>query len=141
MSAPQSVSRRLLRAASVGLFAVALLGTGASCSRVQPGEELIEPAGPTQIVFINESLEQANVYAVVSGAESIRIGTVMPGRTETLDLPQQMVDRAGTVNIVARLLARTYTPQTGPVSIGRGERLQVRLPMDGRILSILPAQP
>lgn len=135
-----TILRRIQRLARMSLFSSALVGMSASCSRVEPGEEPA-PREPAHIVFINESLDQADVYAVVSGAESIRIGTVMSGRTETLRLPQQVTDRAGTINIVARLLARSFVPQTGPISIGSGERLQVRLPMDGRSLSVLPASP
>jgi len=38
---------------------------------------------------------------------------------------------------VARLLARSNFPQTGPVSLSPGERYEVTLPMDGRLLSFL----
>ena len=74
------------------------------------------------------------------GAEFRRIGTVIPGRTETLNIPSDMAIR-GSLNIVARLLARNEVPQTGPVTIRPGERYQVRLTTDARSLSFLPAEP
>ena len=98
--------------------------------------------GPTQppatIVFSNESLDQATVYVVAPGADFRRIGTVIPGRTEALTVPPEVAIR-GTVNIVARLLARSNVPQTGPVSLTPGERYTVRLQSDGRVLTFLPA--
>ena len=68
------------------------------------------------------------------------VSTVMAGRTEILRVPQQVVDRASAVNIVARPLAQSRSLSTGPVSISRGERLQVRLPMNGSVLSVLPSR-
>ena len=96
----------------------------------------IEP--PATIVFTNESIDQATVYVVAPGADFRRIGTVIPGRTETLTVPSDFTNR-GTVNFVARLLARPEVPQTGTVSISPGRRYQIRLQTDGRMLSFLPA--
>jgi hypothetical protein len=93
---------------------------------------------PAVIVFTNESLDQATVYVVAPGADFRRIGTVIPGRTEALTVPSEFANR-GTVNIVARLLARSEVPQTGPVSLRPGERYEVKLLGDARILSFLPA--
>jgi hypothetical protein len=116
---------------------VALASAAMACGPFRKGA----PAGePAILVFSNQSLDQATVYAVVPGADYIRIGTVMAGRTEELRIPSDMVLRAGTINIVARLLARSNFPQTGPVSISPGERYEVTLPMDGRLLSFLPAR-
>jgi len=96
------------------------------------------PAEPlATLVFSNESLDQATVYVVAPGADFRRIGTVIPGRTETLTVPAEFTNR-GTLNIVARLLARSDVPQTGPVTLRPGERYEVRLQGDGRVLSFLP---
>jgi hypothetical protein len=92
------------------------------------------------VIFTNESIDQATVYVVAPGADFRRIGTVIPGRTETLSVPPDFTNR-GTVNFVARLLARSDVPQTGPVSVVPGERYEIRLQMDGRVLSFLPAAP
>ena len=114
---------------------VSLMLAGTACGSVARGSG--EP--PAVLVFSNESLDQAAVYVVASGADFRRIGTVIPGRTETLSVPADVIARAGTVNIVARLLARNELPQTGPVTLRPGERYQVRLTTDARILSFLPA--
>ena len=95
--------------------------------------------GLASLIFTNESLDQAAVYVIASGVEFRRIGTVIPGRTDTLTIPSDVVARAGTLNIVARLLARNEVPQTGPVTIRPGDLYQVRLTADARALSFLPA--
>jgi hypothetical protein len=143
MSGTRSISRhlRVLSGAALlglALLGVALLGSATSCGPLHRGEGE-EEEQHAEIEFINESLYPADVYAVVSGSESIRIGSVMAGRREILRIPQQMIDRASALNIVARMLAHSRTASSGPLSIGRGERLQVRLPLSGPVLSVLPA--
>jgi len=115
---------------------VGLTLAGAACA--SGGRGSVQP--PAILIFSNESIDQAAVYAVVPGSEFRRIGTVIPGRTETLNVPSDMAIR-GSLNIVARLLARSEVPQTGPVTIRPGERYQVRLTTDARSLSFLPADP
>jgi hypothetical protein len=90
------------------------------------------------IYFTNESLDQADVYGIVPGSRAVRIGTVFAGRTDTLVVPTELL-RLGNVNVVARLLAKSNTPSSGPVSINAGDRLQVRLPVDQKLLVVLPA--
>lgn len=92
----------------------------------------------TFLIFANESLDQATVYVVSPGVEFRRVGTVLAGRTDTLRVPRDLAARGGTLNIVARLLARPEVPQTGPVTILPGETYQVRLATDAKILSFLP---
>jgi hypothetical protein len=92
----------------------------------------------TTIIFTNESLDQATVYIVGPSIEFRRIGTVFAGRTDTLTVPPELTTVGGPINIVARLLARSDVPQTGPVSIRPGERYQVRLPLSSRLISFLP---
>jgi hypothetical protein len=95
---------------------------------------------PAVLVFENGSLTQADVFIVSQGLGARRIGTVMAGRTDTLVVPSDITARRASVNIVARQLARSAAPQTGPVSIYPGERYEVRLSTDGRLLSFLPAR-
>src|SRR5687768_6012009 len=90
--------------------------------------------------FTNESLDHATVYAVVSG-QAVRIGTVFAGRTERLVVPPDVAFRGSNVNVVARLLAQSYQPQTGPISLRPGDHLEVRLPINSRALVVLPASP
>jgi hypothetical protein len=130
MRSNPSIGRRLLR-----LAPVLLIFGSAACASLRRG------AGPppAAIVFTNESLDQATVYIVAPGLEFRRVGTVFAGRTDTLTVPADIALRGGTLNIVARMLARSNVAQTGPVSIRPGETYQVRLPMDARLLSFLPA--
>ena len=94
---------------------------------------------PPVVIFANQSMAEAAVYAVSrSGAES-RIGTVQPGRTDTLTVDGAVLGGSGAVTIVARLLAMPQTPSTGPLTLARGERIAVTLPPDARILTVLPA--
>ena len=90
--------------------------------------------------FSNESIEQADVYVVVPGTQAVRVGTVFAGRSETLKVPSTVVSRGGQVNIVARFLARPGTAQSGPIPLRRGERLEIRLPIDQKLLVVLPAR-
>ncbi len=123
------ISRRVRRLAPV----VSILAA-AACGPVRPGTG--QP--PAAVIFENQSLEQATVYIVAPGIQFRRIGTVFAGRTETLTVPADLT-RAGSLNIVARLLARPEVPQTGPVSLYPGERYRVTLPPDAKLLSFLPA--
>ena len=93
---------------------------------------------PALLYFTNESLDQADVFAVTSGNQRIRIGTVFAGRTDTLTGPREIAARGDNVNIVARLLARSATPASGPVPIRPGDHLVVRLPSDQKLLVVLP---
>ena len=126
-----SVGRCVRREVSAAI----VLAAAVSCGPVRRG-----PATePAYIYFTNEALDQAAVYITASGLDLRRIGTVMSSRTDTLVVPSDLTARGGPVNIVARLLARTELPQTGPVTILPGERYQVRLPPDARLLTFLQA--
>lgn len=113
-----------------------LIASVAACSPLRRGPT----QEPAYLIFSNNSLTQADVFIVSPGFGSRRVGTVMSGQTDTLRVPTDIATRGGTVNIVARLLARNLAPQTGPVSILAGEMYEVRLPTDGRLLSFLPAR-
>ena len=94
----------------------------------------------TMVIFTNDSLEQADVYAVISGIDAVRLGTVQPTRTDTLYVPRSVSDRAGQTSLVARLLARTFQPSTGPLSFDGWDVIRIRLSPDGRTLFVLPAR-
>lgn len=93
------------------------------------------------IVFRNESLDQADVFAVAPGLDLVRIGTVFPGRADTLRVRNSILNSGAGVNIVARLLARSNTPSSGVIPLHGGEFYEVRLSSDGRTLSVLPTSP
>jgi hypothetical protein len=136
MTTIRSIPRQIRALSVAAVLGVAISGAAACGPLHHSGEEAERRA---EIEFINESLAPADVYAVVQGSESVRIGTVMAGRSEVLRIPQQMVDRASSLSIVARLLAQSRSLSTGPVTVSRGERIQVRLPMSGGVLSVLPS--
>jgi hypothetical protein len=95
---------------------------------------------PAFLYFTNESLDQADVFAVFPGNQPIRIGTVFAGRTDTLKVPPEVANRGENVNVIARLLARSGVPSSGPISIHPGDVLQVRLPVDQKMLVVLPGR-
>jgi hypothetical protein len=73
------------------------------------------------------------------GSGARRLGTVFAGRTETLTIPRDIAIR-GSINIAARLLARSGIPSTGSIAISPGTHLSIRLPLDEKALYVLPAQ-
>ena len=97
-------------------------------------------AGPTTIVFKNESLEQADVFAVRRSGGALRLGTVFAGHTDTLTIAQGTLPPGETVDFVARLLARSRTPHSGAVAVHPGEWLEVTLPVTANLLGVLPAR-
>jgi hypothetical protein len=132
MTNRHSISDRVRRVAPL-----LLIGLLAACGPTRRGAASVPP---TELLFTNESLSQADVYIVAQGLGTRRIGSVMSGQTATLRVPASLSMRGGVVNIVARLLAHSGTLQTGPVSISPGERYEVRLPSGGRVISFLPAR-
>ena len=109
---------------------------GAGCSRA--AREGPPPSGPPVVTFTNESLDMTTVYAIRSGGDAVRVGTVPPGRTERLRLPVGITN-GGPINIIAVPLAGRRAASTGPLSLGPGERLSITLPVGQNILSVLPA--
>ena len=119
----------------VRLIVIALVAAGAAaCGPFHKGQG----PPPAYLYFTNESLDQADVYAVLSGNQPIRIGTVAAGRTDTLTVPPEISSRGENINVVARLLARSSRPSSGPIPIHPGDRLEVRLPIDQKMLVVLP---
>ena len=122
-----------IRRAMLVAFA-AMIATATACGPFRRGSG--QP--PALLYFTNESLDQADVYAVAPGGSPIRIGTVFGGRTDTLTVPTDIASRNDNVNLVARLLARSAAPSSGPIPIHPGDRLSVRLPIDQKMLVVLP---
>jgi hypothetical protein len=110
-----------------------LLTSVSACGPFRRGQ-----GDPALLIFENASLDQATVYIAVPGVELRRVGTVMAGRTDTLRVPGDLATRGGSLNVVARLLARSEVPQTGPVSLSPGEHYRLRLSNDARMISFLP---
>ena len=117
---------------------IGVLSITAACHNLQNDTAAGELA--SVVIFTNDSPDEAALYAVVSGTQT-RIGTVMSGRTDTLSVPPTIAGSGQTVNFVARPLAKSIRPQTGPISMSPGDWIQVRLPADERLLVVLPARP
>jgi hypothetical protein len=116
---------------------VLLLATVTACGVMRRGTTQQLP--PAVLYFTNESLDQADVYAITSGTQSTRIGTVMSGRTDTLRVPSSILGR-GNINVVVHLVARTVRPSTGTFSLHSGDLYAIRLPADARALVLLPVR-
>jgi hypothetical protein len=118
------------------LAIVALLaGFTAACGPFHRQSDASTPV----IVFVNESIDQAVVYAVAPGGVGrARIGTVLAGRTETLRIPRSVMSGGNSVDIVARTLASARVVRTGPITLSDGNRLQVTLPASENTLTVLP---
>jgi hypothetical protein len=128
---------RVVGSVRSAMLALAIVAA-AACSPFRRGGSGNPPA---VLYFTNESLDQADIYAVSTAGQPVRIGTVFAGRTDTLVVPADIAARADNVNLVARLLARSATPSSGPIPIRPGNRFQVRLPVDQRTIVVLPAEP
>src|SRR5262245_16194826 len=76
------------------------------------------------VIFNNQSLEQADVYAVQSSGR-LRIGTVLSGQKESLKVPASLVTGSSGVAIVARILASSRTPSTGSLTLFPGDTIEV----------------
>jgi hypothetical protein len=119
-------------------FALLAVAALSACHRNRPVSADDSSDEATTIEFRNESLAQADVFVAASGSAARRLGTVFAGRTETLTIPREIAIR-GSITVVARLLARSHTPSTGSLAISPGAHLSVRLPLDERMLYVLPA--
>ncbi len=136
----RSSIRKYTRLAAAGLG----IAAAAACSHTGSGELGGELGrfnqGDALVIFDNQSLDQADVYAVTSGSDLTRIGTVFPGRSDTLRVPASMVANGSGVNIVSRLLAHSYAPSSGILALHPGDIFSVRLSTDGRNIIALPAR-
>jgi len=106
----------------------------AACGPFHHGSE---PEGI--VVFHNQSIDQADVYALGPGGDPTRIGTVFAGKTETLRVPQSVTGGANRVNVIARIFAVGRVVSTGPFTLAPGDSMNVTLSSDERILSVLPS--
>jgi len=114
------------------LSAAALLAGAAACGPFHRGNS------NAYIQFVNQSLDQVDVYAVPLAGDQVRLGTVDGGRTQRLQVPPTAIGGDGMTNIVARVFAKSRAPRTGRIALGPGEALQVTLPNTENTLNVLP---
>ena len=122
-------------------FTAAAVGIGllAGCGRLHTGEAAGDLCSSARVYFSNESLDEAAVYAS-SGSQQVRIGTVMAGRTDTLNVSPTLLSN-GTIYLIARPLARSSVASSGPIAIHGCDELSVRLPAVQNTLIVLPPRP
>jgi len=92
------------------------------------------------VVFHNQSTDQADVYAIGSGGDPIRIGTVFGGRSETLRIPGSVTGGANRVNVIARIFPNGRVVGSGPFELGPGESMDLTLSGDEKVLAALPSR-
>jgi hypothetical protein len=92
------------------------------------------------VVFHNQSPDQADVFALGSGGDPIRIGTVFGGKTESLRVPETVTGGANRVNVIARVFPTGRVVSTGPFSVGPGGSMDVTLTSDEKMMSVLPSR-
>lgn len=63
------------------------LASGPGCASSEPRRQ--RPTGPVLVEITNHNVLDMNVY-VVSGSQTIRLGTVTTNRTETFELPTSL---------------------------------------------------
>ena len=103
----------------------------------------VVPEEPAVVVFENQSLFEATVFATARGGVPRRVGIVAPNRTDTLAIRGDVLAAggAGGLSISVRLLADRRTPTTGPVTVRPGDRFRVTLPTAANVLSVVPDTP
>jgi hypothetical protein len=107
---------------------------GAACGPLHLGSR-----NEATVIFTNDSLQQADVYATIADADAVRIGTVLAARTDTLSVPSSVTTQAGgQTNIYARLLAASARPSTGLITLRPSDVIHVRLTTDARALFVTP---
>jgi hypothetical protein len=92
------------------------------------------------VVFHNQSTDQADVYALGSGGDPLRIGTVFGGRSETLRVPGSVTGGANRVNVIARIFPTGRVVGSGPFELAPGESMDLTLSSDERVLAALPSR-
>ena len=90
------------------------------------------------VLFNNQSLNQADVYAVRTGGPQIRIGSVIANRRETLRVPSSMTAAGSDLTIVARTVSANRVARSGPIPLVAGDTIEVTLSIDERALTVLP---
>ena len=107
--------------------------TIAGCGPFHRGAQL-EP----EILFRNQSIDQADVYAMGPGGDPIRIGTVFGEKTERLKV--QDVGASDRVNIIARIFPSSRIVASGAFTLVPGGVMEVTLPSSENTLAVLPAR-
>jgi hypothetical protein len=129
---------RLPRRLALASLAGALLLPASGCKSLFGRTTSPQPGA--RLSFVNQSTDQASVFAVATSGEQYRIGSVPAGRTETLTIPHSVLGSGPTVTIVARRLATTRGVSSGPITVRPGDEFTITLPPSGNALAVLPGR-
>ncbi|HEX8847924.1 MAG TPA: hypothetical protein VF761_00155 [Gemmatimonadaceae bacterium] len=122
-------------------FRVALLALAVAASGCGPRHGTPRPVEYAIIVFANESLNQADVYAVGTAGDRVRLGSVFGGHTDSLRLDLHTISGSGTLTVYARVLATGRAPSSGQVLLHPGDFLRVTMPSSETVLNALVDRP
>ena len=111
------------------LSAVTIAGCGPFHRGAQPD---------TEIIFHNQSIDQADVYAMGPGGDPIRIGTVDGQKTGRLRVPD--ISASDRVNIIVRVFPSSRIVASGAFTLFPGGVMDVTLPSEENMLAVLPAR-
>lgn len=91
-----------------------------------------------EILFHNQSIDQADVYAIGPGGDPIRIGTVMGEKTDRLKVPLSVSGASDRVNIIARVFPSSRIVVSGPFTLAPGGLMSVTMTSSENMLAVLP---
>jgi hypothetical protein len=94
----------------------------------------------SQILFHNQSIDQADVYAIGAGGDPIHIGTVFGQKTDRLTVPFSVSGASDRVNIIARVFPSSRIVASGPINLIPGGVMDVTMPSEENMLAVLPAR-
>ena len=94
----------------------------------------------SEILFRNQSIDQADVYAMGPGGDPIRIGTVLGQKSSRLTVPQAVAGGSDRVNIIVRVFPSSRIVASGPFTLIPGGIMDVTLPSDENMLGVLPSR-
>jgi hypothetical protein len=91
---------------------------------IAPAEER-EARAPISVVVTNHNWNRIDVYAAVAG-ETVRLGQVETGHTETFVLPS-LVQTAPELSLIADLIGADGGYETGSIMIWPGTVIELRI--------------
>ncbi|HEY2852981.1 MAG TPA: hypothetical protein VGJ18_09065 [Gemmatimonadaceae bacterium] len=92
----------------------------------------------SEILFHNQSIDEADVYAMGPGGDPIRIGTVDGQKTGRLRVP--LISASDRVNIIARVFPSSRIIASGAFTLLPGGVMDITLPSEENMLAVLPAR-
>jgi hypothetical protein len=92
----------------------------------------------SEILFRNQSIDQADVYAVGPGGDPVRIGTVFGQKSDRLKVPFAIAGASDRVNIIVRVFPSSRIVASGPFTLIPGGIMDVTLPTEENMLAVLP---